>query len=134
TGAGGYISRRLTQDSEMTRLLLTFLVGSAVAVWGADGRGDPVPVGGVERAAAAAAVDAPLEFFYDLYTFRGPGSATRVVAAFAVPAGRLDEQRVGREVRYRFDVSLVVADTRDQSVFRTDDSVFVAATDRLPRD
>lgn len=84
------------------------------------------------RAAAAppvpSAVAGPLGFYYDLYTFRGEGGRTRVVAAFAVPAGRLEETEVGDEVRYRFDVSLVVADTALKSVVRTDDSVFVAAT------
>lgn len=68
----------------------------------------------------------PLPFFYDLYTFRGPGAETSVVAAFAVPAGRLEREGVGDEVRYRFDVTLVLADTARRSVSRADDSVFVS--------
>jgi hypothetical protein len=71
----------------------------------------------------------PLPFFYDLYTFRGNGGGTTVVAAFAVPAGRLQREEFAREVRYRFDVTLVLADTVLRTVFRTDDSVFVS----LPR-
>jgi hypothetical protein len=71
----------------------------------------------------------PLPFFYDLYTFRGRADSTTVIAAMAVPAGRLQREDLGAEVRYRFDVSLVLADTMTRTVFRTDDSVYV----RLPR-
>jgi hypothetical protein len=71
----------------------------------------------------------PLPFFYDLYTFRGEASTTTVVASFAVPAGRLQPEWAKGGVRYRFDVTLVLADTALRSVFRTDDSVFVG----LPR-
>jgi hypothetical protein len=67
----------------------------------------------------------PLPFFYDLYTFRGNGGSTAVVAAFAVPAGRLEKEEADGGVRYRFDVTLVLADTALRSVSRTDDSVFV---------
>lgn len=67
-----------------------------------------------------------LPFFYDLYTFRDAGGRTRVVASFAVPAGSLEERRVGRRARYHFDVSLVLADTALGTVLRTDDSVVVA--------
>jgi hypothetical protein len=71
----------------------------------------------------------PLPFFYDLYTFRGGTGSTAVVAAFAVPAGRLRREEYGGAVRHRFDVTLVLADTALRTVFRTDDSVFVS----LPR-
>jgi hypothetical protein len=71
----------------------------------------------------------PLPFFYDLYTFRGSGDSTVVVAAFSVPVGSLQREARAREIRYRFDVSLVLADTVLRTVFRSDDSVFV----RLPR-
>jgi hypothetical protein len=71
----------------------------------------------------------PLPFFYDLYTFRGSGDSTVVVAAFSVPAGSLRRETRLREIRYRFDVTLVLADTTLRTVFRSDDSVFV----RLPR-
>lgn len=68
----------------------------------------------------------PLPFFYDLYTFRGAGpGTTTVVAAFAVPAGALERESRDAESRYRFDVTLVLADAHMRSVFRTDDSVFV---------
>jgi len=72
-----------------------------------------------------------LPFFYDLYTFRGEAGATTVVAAFAVPAGMLEEERDAGRVRYRFDVSLVLADTALGSVSRTDDSVFVGVPSSL---
>ena len=67
----------------------------------------------------------PLPFYYDLYTFRGSGGRTAVIAAFAVPAGSLEQKEVESDVRYRFDVTLVVADTALRSVSRSDDSVFV---------
>jgi hypothetical protein len=76
----------------------------------------------------------PLPFFYDLYTFRGDGGGTTVVAAFAVPAGRLQREDFAREVRYRFDVTLVLADTVLRTVFRTDDSVFVSLARPLKRE
>ena len=71
----------------------------------------------------------PLPFYYDLYTFRGEGGTTRVVASFAVPVGELEEERERWSVRYRFDVSVELADTARRTVTRTDDSVHV----RLPR-
>jgi hypothetical protein len=71
----------------------------------------------------------PLPFFYDLYTFRGTQGRTAVVASFAVPAGELERDSEGDHVRYRFDVSLVLADTALRSVYRADDSVYV----RVPR-
>jgi hypothetical protein len=75
---------------------------------------------------AGAAHDArPLPFYYDVYTFRGAGGATDVVAAFSVPAGRLESERIARRTRYRFDVSLILTDTAREVVIRTDDSVYV---------
>lgn len=69
----------------------------------------------------------PVPFHYDLYTFRGSSAgATTVVAAFAVPAGNLEREEGDREVRYRFDVTLVLSDTVLKTVSRTDDSVYVA--------
>jgi hypothetical protein len=76
----------------------------------------------------------PLPFFYDLYTFRGEAGATTVVAAFAVPAGQLERDWEGGQVRYRFDVTLVLADTALRSVRRTDDSVAVAVPRSLSGD
>lgn len=73
----------------------------------------------------------PLPFFYDLYTFRGTGSHTDVIASFAVPVGELERETKDGEVQYRFDVSLVLADTALRSVYRTDDSVFVGVPRRL---
>ncbi|NIP80043.1 MAG: hypothetical protein GWM90_12785, partial [Gemmatimonadetes bacterium] len=44
-------------------------------------------------------------------------------------AGELRAERARRGIRYRFDVTLVLADTALRTVRRSDDSVFVA----LPR-
>jgi hypothetical protein len=96
------------------------------------------------RAGAAAALMPgpalqPLPFYYDIYTFRGAADRggrrqTAVVAAFAVPAGRLEREVRGGEVRYRFDVTLVVADTARRVVYRTDDSVYVSLNRGLAGD
>jgi hypothetical protein len=71
----------------------------------------------------------PLPFFYDLYTFRAEGGRTTVVAAFAVKAGELETERVGDNDRYRFSVTLVLADTLLRSVTNRHDSVYA----ELPR-
>lgn len=73
-----------------------------------------------------------LPFFYDLYTFRADDGETLVVAAFAVAAGALERKRIGHVKAYRFDVSFVLSDTAARSVFRTDDTVFVATPRSLP--
>ena len=73
----------------------------------------------------------PLPFYYDLYTFRGAGGRTSVVAAFAVPAGELQREGVESGTRYRFDVTLVLADTALRTVVRRDDSVFVVLPEPL---
>jgi hypothetical protein len=93
--------------------LLAILAGSA------GGRG-PVPA-------------APLPFFYDLYTFRGAGGQTDVVAAIAVQAGRLRREPEDNGGRYRFDVRFVLADTARGSVVRSIDSVYVSLPYALPR-
>jgi hypothetical protein len=66
-----------------------------------------------------------LPFFYDLYTFRGQPGRTAVVAAFAVPATELERNVDDQGVHYRFDVSLILADTALGTVSRTDDSATV---------
>jgi hypothetical protein len=76
----------------------------------------------------------PLPFFYDLYTFRGDTGTTAVIAAFAVPVDRLEHEEEHGETRYRFDVSLVLADTALGSVSRSDDSVYVSLPDPLDGD
>jgi len=88
---------------------------------------DEAPAEGAGEVAPADVL--PLPFHYDLYTFRGEGRRTAVVAAFSVSAGLLRQEESGKGVRYRFDVTLVLADTARRSVSRTDDSVFV----RFPR-
>jgi hypothetical protein len=75
--------------------------------------------------ATASEARAALPFFYDLFTFRGTGSQTDVVAAIAVPAGGLRRENIDNQTRYRFDVRFVLADTVRRTVFRSDDSVFV---------
>lgn len=84
-----------------------------------------LPVLALLCAAAAAHHARPLPFYYDIYTFRGTDGTTDVVAAFSVPAGRLESERVGRRTRYRFDVSLILTDSTRDVVIRTDDSVYV---------
>lgn len=90
----------------------------------------PSAAGGqvLERDPPGPVVPGNLPFFHNLHTFRGEGGNTAVVGSFAIPAGRLEAREDGGQVRYRFDVSLVLADTARGHVFRTDDSVFVAAT------
>ena len=73
----------------------------------------------------------PLPFFYDLYTFRAEGGRTTVVAAFAVEVGELETKRVGDNNRYRFNVTLLLADTALRSVTNRHDSVFVDLPRRL---
>jgi hypothetical protein len=114
--------------------LLCFLTATSVA----DGAASPGPVAAGPAATApyssppAPWSARPLPFFYDLYTFRGTGGRTAVVAAFAVPAGRLEVEERARGIRYRFDVTLVLADTALRAVSRTDDSVYVGSPHRLP--
>jgi hypothetical protein len=67
----------------------------------------------------------PLPFYYDLYTFRGAGSGTAIVSAFAVEAGELETEPADDGVRYRFSVTLVLADTALRTVKSTHDTVFV---------
>ena len=78
------------------------------------------------------ALPRPLPFFYDLYTFRGTDALTAVVASFAVPIGELERTSKDGEVRYRFDVTLVLADTALRRVYRHDDSVYVRVPRPLP--
>jgi hypothetical protein len=95
------------------------------AAGGPDGEGARRPAG------TGPAVAGNLPFFYDLYTFRGTAGRTAVVAAFAVEAGELKAEKAERGIRYRFDVTLVLADTALRTVSRTDDSVYVALPRRL---
>ncbi len=108
------------------------MVLASLAIAGA-GAGRPVAgqVPGEEQRAAFHQPGA-LPFFYDLYTFRGENGRTAVVAAVAVATRWLERRDVGGEDVYRFNVSFVLADTATRVVFRTDDSVSVAAPSRLP--
>ena len=74
----------------------------------------------------------PLPFHYDLYTFRGPGGTTAVVSAFAVEAGNLETESAGDRARYRFSVTLVLADTVRRTVSNTHDTVFVDVPGSFP--
>jgi hypothetical protein len=85
-----------------------------------------------DRLGSVAAVR-PLPFLYDLYTFRGD-EGTTVVAAFAVEAGELEREHVEDGVRYRFDVSLFLADTVLRTVTSSHDSVYVELGRPLPSD
>lgn len=110
-----------------------WIVGAALAALLAAGAGPPESlIPSVEPAAATEA--GPLPFFYDLFTFRGRGDSTVVVAAYSVLAGRLERESDGDGVRYRFDVSLVLADTARREVVRSDDSVYVRVPSPLDGD
>lgn len=76
---------------------------------------------------------APVDFFYDLHTFRGDDGETTVVAAVAVPVRELRRERRDGEVRYRFDIRFVLADTAEQRVIDTIDSVYVGVPQPLAR-
>ena len=113
-----------------SRLLLL----SALIALPAGGRSGAVDMADVEPEARASHPDAvrPLPFFYDLYTFRGPGGSTAVVSAFAVEAGHLETENAGDNARYRFSVTLVLVDTVLRSISDTHDTVFVDVGRRLP--
>lgn len=84
--------------------------------------------------AAIPAAGRPLPFFYDLYTFRGSDGGTAVVTAYAVEAGNLTTVDVDSRVRYRFSVTLVLADTLLRSVSNTHDTVHVDVPRTMPDD
>ncbi|MHB1167791.1 MAG: hypothetical protein ACYC28_00750 [Longimicrobiales bacterium] len=105
--------------------------GAGVLAWPAAA---PAAIAPVDHPDSRAAALGPLPFYYDLYTFRGPPGKTSVVAAYAVQARHLDHEDAGEGVRYRFDVTLVLADTSTGVVERRDDSVFVSVSRELPGD
>lgn len=74
-----------------------------------------------------------LPFFYDLYTFRGSEGGTTVVAAIAVQVRELQAERERGEVRYRFDLRFVVADTTRRAVYPSVDSMYVSGPSALDR-
>lgn len=76
--------------------------------------------------AESAAASTTLPFFYDIYTFRGAPGSTTIVTAFAVEAGELETESVDGRSRYRFSVTLVLADTARRSVAGTHDTVYAA--------
>lgn len=80
-----------------------------------------------------ATTSGPVRFHYDLLTFRGAGHGTTVVAAVAVPVRELRRERFEGDVRYRFDVRFVLADTAEQRVIDTIDSVYVSVSAPLAR-
>lgn len=75
-----------------------------------------------------------LPFLYDLYTFRGAPGTTTVVAAFAVAAKELEATNREQHVKYRFDLSLILADTATGTVSRTDDSASIVTPRPLDGD
>jgi len=107
---------------------LVSLLGALTVSAGVRGGGEIPELPWAAARVIAASVPRPLPFFYDLYTFRGDDRTTTVVASFAVPAGRLERETHEGQIRYRFDVTLVLADTLRRSVSRTDDSVYVGLT------
>lgn len=108
------------------------LLVAAMAVGGPEAEAQrPTASRGASVEAGDTRASGSLPFFYDLYTFRGDGGRTNVIAAFAVPVERLREEDEAGEVRYRFDVTLVLSDTALHSVSRTDDSVYVSVPGSL---
>jgi hypothetical protein len=77
------------------------------------------------RSAALPSSAQLLPFFYDIYTFRGAEGGTAVVTSFAVEAGRLATERSDGRTRYRYSLTLVLADTVRRTVTKTHDTVFV---------
>lgn len=75
----------------------------------------------------------PVPFQYDIHTFRGDDGNTTVVAAVAVQVRELRRERRDGEIRYRFDVRFVLADTAAQRVIDTIDSVYVGVPRPLAR-
>ncbi len=114
--------RRAARRAILPALFRAVLAGLAASPAAAQSTGEP----------ARSPYPGSLPFFHDIYTFRGDAGRTLVVAAFAVSAGELTPRRHGRRSLYRFDVSLVLADTALRTVSRSDDSVFVAARRSLP--
>ena len=103
---------------------LAALMTAAVSGADADTSAVPSPFRS-ERGDSAVPSMRPLPFYYDLYTFRGRGGSTAIVTAFAVEAGRLETEAADRRTRYRFSVTLVLADTAIGSVSNTHDTVYV---------
>ena len=102
--------------------VVVVLLAAAGAVPG-DGR--------VETSAETAS--GPVRFHYDLHTFRGTDEGTTVVAAVAVPVRELRRERFEGDIRYRFDIRFVLADTAEQRVIDTIDSVYVSVPSPLAR-
>ncbi|MDX1647828.1 MAG: hypothetical protein R3304_11845 [Longimicrobiales bacterium] len=100
-------------------------------VMGGVGTADPPSVD--PDASATAGAQGPLPFHYDILTFKGTDGGTDVVAAVAVPVRRLGRDREDGQVRYRFDVRFVLADTVQKSVIDRIDSVFVSVPRPLAR-
>ncbi|HSJ31457.1 MAG TPA: hypothetical protein VK933_08490 [Longimicrobiales bacterium] len=107
-------------------LLFALAALTTAAVSGADARTSVVPshYGTVHGESGVISLR-PLPFYYDLYTFRGRGGSTAIVTAFAVEAGRLETEAANSRTRYRFSVTLVLADTAIGSVSNTHDTVYV---------
>lgn len=103
------------------------LFGLLTAISAASGSGvERPPASYTNSTMTRSSADArPLPFFYDLYTFRGRGGRTAIVSAFAVEAGELEAESVNGRARYRFSVTLVLADTARRSVAGTHDTVYV---------
>ncbi|HSK20532.1 MAG TPA: hypothetical protein VK912_15365 [Longimicrobiales bacterium] len=106
-------------------LLFALAAITTAAVSGVDADRSAASSPGGARGGSAAASMRPLPFYYDLYTFRGRGGTTAIVTAFAVEAGRLETEAADSRTRYRFSVTLVLADTAIGSVSNTHDTVYV---------
>jgi GWxTD domain-containing protein len=75
------------------------------------------------------AFDAPLPFYYDVYTFQGRDQKTDVTAAIAIPASSLDARESSGMLVYSLQLSLMVIDTLSGRVTRRD-TVYQFRSDR----
>ncbi|MBT8489324.1 MAG: hypothetical protein KJO65_10920 [Gemmatimonadetes bacterium] len=110
------------------------LVVVMAAVGAVPGTWNEGPAEGVHaQETSAATASGPVRFHYDLHTFKGADDGTTVVAAVAVPVRELRRERFEGDVRYRFDIRFVLADTSEQRVIDTIDSVYVSVPSPLAR-
>jgi len=75
--------------------------------------------------------DASLPFYYDLYTFRGADGDADVTAAIAVPATHLSPRDAGGQFIYSVGISLIVIDTIQKTVTRSDTVLNLRSQRRL---
>lgn len=109
--------------------VLVAVMAAVGAMPGAAGEGEGVRATETSDETASG----PVRFHYDIHTFRAADDGTTVVAAVAVPVRELRRERFEGDIRYRFDIRFVLADTAEQRVIDTIDSVYVSVPSPLAR-